>query len=65
VDLVAADSLSSNWILVAWSKVSGFFGSGWFIAGVILLVVLIIAYIILNIVHNRRRRRQRQRINRR
>ena len=59
VDLVAAESLSESWILVAWSKVSDFFTSGWFFAGIATLVVLIIAYIILNIVHNNRRRRQR------
>lgn len=59
VDLVAAESLSSNWLLVTWSKVSGFFTSVWFFVGLGLLVALIVAYIILNIVHNRRRRRQR------
>lgn len=63
-DLVAAESLSSNWILVVWSKVSGFFSSVWFYLGLALLVALIVAYVVLNIVHNRRRRRQRQRINR-
>ena len=65
VDLVAAESLSSNWLLVAWSRVSGFFSSVWFFVALGVLVLLIVAYVVLNIVHNRRRRRQRlQRINR-
>ena len=58
VDLVAAESLSRNWVLSAWDEVSGFFTSIWFFLGLGMLVVLLISYIILNIVHNRRRRRQ-------
>ncbi len=64
VDLVAADSLSSSWLLVTWSRVSGFFTSTWFFVGVALFVALVVFYVILNIVHNRRRRQRRQRINR-
>lgn len=65
VDLVVGESIGRSWLLYAWSRVSGFFTSIWFLLGILLLILLLVGYIILNIVHNRNRRRQRlQRVKR-
>ncbi|MBQ4613015.1 MAG: D-alanyl-D-alanine carboxypeptidase [Clostridia bacterium] len=59
VNLVAADTLNRNWLLFAFSGISGFFTSPWFWVGIVLLLLLIGGYIVLNITYNRRRRRNR------
>ncbi len=65
VELVVGESIGRSWLLYAWSQVSGFFTSIWFLLGILLLILLLVGYIILNIVHNRNRRRQRlQRVKR-
>lgn len=59
VPLVASESISRNWLLYAWSRVSDFFTSVWFLLGVALLVLLLVGYIVLNVVYNRRRQKER------
>ena len=59
VELVAADTINRSWLLYAWSQVSGFFTSVWFLLGIAVVVLLGIGYAVLNVVHNRRRRRDR------
>lgn len=59
VDLVASQSLSRNWLLYALSGIGGFFGSIWFVIGILVVLALIVGYVILNISYNRRRRRER------
>lgn len=59
VELVAADSISRNWLLYTLSGVADFFTSPWFWLGFGVLLLLIIGYVILNVSYNRRRRRER------
>ena len=59
VPLVASDTINRSWLLYAWSCVSDFFTSVWFLLGVAVLLLLLIGYAILNVVYNRRRQKDR------
>ena len=59
VPLVASDTINRSWLLYAWSCVSDFFTSVWFLLGVAVLLLLLIGYAVLNVVYNRRRQKDR------